>query len=187
MRDRVDGPDRPDGVRAGAGQDETAPGVPDAAAIRREHARPASDDTAQPAHPGPSPRAAAVDNADTEPESEVAPRQAATDAHASTAEQRPASEPSDATPAAVDEGDRDGDGVTEVSDDIVSTEVVHSGFQLELGQHVLAYVHGAWQPAVVASRDRRTVVVDYQLDPGPLGARRQRVAIDRVRPTDPAA
>lgn len=54
-------------------------------------------------------------------------------------------------------------------------------------EHVLAYVHGAWHRAVLAGRDRRTVVVDYQLDPGPLDARRQRVTIDRVRPTDPTA
>ncbi len=47
--------------------------------------------------------------------------------------------------------------------------------------HVFAYVHGAWHPAVVKSRDRRTVVVDYELDPGPLGVRRQRVTIDRIR------
>jgi hypothetical protein len=42
-------------------------------------------------------------------------------------------------------------------------------------------VHGSWFPAQVRSRDRRTVVVDYQLTPGPLGARRQRVRIDQVR------
>jgi hypothetical protein len=64
---------------------------------------------------------------------------------------------------------------------------VRSGFQLEPGQHVVAYVHGGWHPAVVASRDRRTVVVDYQLGPGLLGARRQRVTIDRVRLDDPTA
>jgi hypothetical protein len=56
-----------------------------------------------------------------------------------------------------------------------------SGFQLAEGQDVLAHVHGAWQPAVVRSRARRTVVVDYQVHPGALGARRQRVSIDRIR------
>jgi hypothetical protein len=48
-------------------------------------------------------------------------------------------------------------------------------------------VHGAWHPAVVTSRDRRTVVVDYQLGPGSLGARRQCVTIDRVRLDEPLA
>jgi hypothetical protein len=62
---------------------------------------------------------------------------------------------------------------------------VRSGFHLEPGQHVFAYVHGDWHPAVVSSRDRRTVVVDYQLGPGPLGARRQRVPIDCVRLDEP--
>ncbi|OZM79521.1 hypothetical protein [Pseudonocardia sp. MH-G8] len=63
----------------------------------------------------------------------------------------------------------------------VDTPTLHSGFQLEEGQDVLAYVHGSWQPAVVRSRARRTVVVDYQVHPGALGARRQRVTIDRIR------
>jgi hypothetical protein len=60
-------------------------------------------------------------------------------------------------------------------------DALRSGFQLDPGQDVLAYVHGSWIPAQVRSRDRRTVVVDYQLTPGPLGARRQRVRIDQVR------
>jgi hypothetical protein len=60
-----------------------------------------------------------------------------------------------------------------------------SGYTFHPGQEVLAFVHGAWHPAVVVSRARRTVVVDYRLGPGPLGARRQRVGVDRVRPLEP--
>lgn len=59
--------------------------------------------------------------------------------------------------------------------------VVGSGFDLAVGQHVVAEVRGGWRAAVVAQRDRRTVVVEYQLDDSPLGARRQRVGTDRVR------
>jgi hypothetical protein len=61
------------------------------------------------------------------------------------------------------------------------TPTLLSGFQLDEGQDVLAHVHGSWQPAVVRSRARRTVVVDYHVHPGALGARRQRVTIDRIR------
>jgi acyl-coenzyme A synthetase/AMP-(fatty) acid ligase len=51
----------------------------------------------------------------------------------------------------------------------------------------LALVHGGWFPAVVVSRARRTVVVDYRLGPGRLDARRQRVGVERVLPLDPDA
>jgi hypothetical protein len=57
---------------------------------------------------------------------------------------------------------------------------VGSGFELELGQQVLAFVHKRWHPASVAARDRRTVVVDYQVGDTPLGQRRQRLTLDRI-------
>ncbi|TWF77494.1 AAA ATPase-like protein [Pseudonocardia hierapolitana] len=84
--------------------------------------------------------------------------------------------------------DQDGGSRTDPdSENAPPAATVRSGFQLDPGQDVFAYVHGAWHPAIVASRDRRTVVVDYQLNPGPLGARRQRVTIDRVRLGEPGA
>jgi hypothetical protein len=58
---------------------------------------------------------------------------------------------------------------------------VRSGFDLQVGQRVLAHVHGRWREARVGHRDRTTVAVDYDLDTTPLGGRRQRVGIDRVR------
>ena len=58
---------------------------------------------------------------------------------------------------------------------------VRSGFDLQVGQRVLAHVHGRWREARVGHRDRTTVAVDYDLDATPLGGRRQRVGIDRVR------
>ena len=65
--------------------------------------------------------------------------------------------------------------------------VVESGFDVAVGQHVVAEVRGGWRAAVVAQRDRTTVVVEYQLDDTPLGARRQRVGTERVRiPIDDA-
>jgi hypothetical protein len=77
-------------------------------------------------------------------------------------------------------------GTTEPAEDTTARDPLGgvrlaTGFALTAGQDVLAYVHGAWHPAVVVSRDRRTVVVDYQLADGPLGARRQRVALERIR------
>ena len=59
---------------------------------------------------------------------------------------------------------------------------VTSGFEFDVDQQVLAFAHGRWRKAPVRHRDRATVVVEYNLDPTPLGARRQRVGIDRVRP-----
>jgi hypothetical protein len=56
-----------------------------------------------------------------------------------------------------------------------------SGFDLAVGQRVVAEVRGGWRDAVIAHRDRSTVVVEYQLADGPLGVRRQRIGIDRVR------
>ena len=56
---------------------------------------------------------------------------------------------------------------------------VRSGFDLQVGQRVLAHVHGRWREARVGHRDRTTVAVDYDLDATPLGGRRQRVGIDR--------
>jgi hypothetical protein len=58
---------------------------------------------------------------------------------------------------------------------------VRSGFDLQVGQRVLAHVHGRWREARVGHRDRTTVAVDYDLDATLLGGRRQRVGIDRVR------
>jgi hypothetical protein len=78
------------------------------------------------------------------------------------------------------EGEGEGEGEGGES---ATAPPLRSGFQLDEGQDVLAHVHGSWQPAVVRSRARRTVVVDYQVHPGALGARRQRVAIDRIRLT----
>jgi hypothetical protein len=58
---------------------------------------------------------------------------------------------------------------------------VGTGFELSPGQPVIAYVHRAWREAKVRGRDRGTVVVDYHIDDTPLGARQQRINIDRVR------
>ena len=62
-----------------------------------------------------------------------------------------------------------------------AASAVTSGFDLAVGQRVVAEVHGDWRDAVVAHRDRTTVVVEYQINDSPLGARRQRVGTDRVR------
>ena len=62
---------------------------------------------------------------------------------------------------------------------------VRSGFDLQVGQRVLAHVHGRWREARVGHRDRTTVAVDYNLDATPLGGRRQRVGIDRIRLAQP--
>jgi hypothetical protein len=59
--------------------------------------------------------------------------------------------------------------------------VVTSGFDLAVGQNVVVDVRGAWREAVVAHRDRTTVVVDYRIDDSPFGTRRQRIGTDRVR------
>jgi hypothetical protein len=59
--------------------------------------------------------------------------------------------------------------------------VVESGFALTPGQRVLADVHGQWREAWVGHRDRATVVVDYNLDGTPLGARQLRISVSRVR------
>jgi hypothetical protein len=74
-------------------------------------------------------------------------------------------------PGAAEATEADRGGIQPPIEHAPAAAVVRSGFQLEPEQHVFAYVHGAWHPAVVKSRDRRTVVVDYELDPGPLGAR----------------
>jgi hypothetical protein len=58
---------------------------------------------------------------------------------------------------------------------------VESGFALDPGQRVLADVHGRWREAWVGHRDRATVVVDYNLDGTPLGARQLRISVSRVR------
>jgi hypothetical protein len=58
---------------------------------------------------------------------------------------------------------------------------VASGFELEPSQQVLAHVHRAWRPATVLGRDRRTVMVGYNINGTPLGARQQRVSVDRIR------
>ena len=59
--------------------------------------------------------------------------------------------------------------------------IVESGFALAPGQRVLADVHGQWREARVGHRDRATVVVDYNLDGTPLGARQLRISVSRVR------
>ncbi|WP_170231453.1 hypothetical protein [Pseudonocardia kunmingensis] len=114
----------------------------------------------------PGPEAEAPPEPETHPERETRP-------------QRPAEPEADAEPDAEAEGQPESEG--DAVPDARSGTTLHSGFQLDEGQDVLAYVHGSWQPAVVRSRARRTVVVDYQVHPGALGARRQRVAIDRIR------
>jgi hypothetical protein len=93
--------------------------------------------------------------ADTEPSSD-APRPAPADAHAPTAEQPSVPQESDVAPAVAEDDDRagssgdeaEGEG-GEASQDVSAGAVVRTGFELEDGQPVLAYVHGAWQPAVV--------------------------------------
>jgi hypothetical protein len=75
----------------------------------------------------------------------------------------------------------DADLSTRPLNEVTVQRTVETGFELEAGQHVIAYVHRAWHDAVVRRRDRRTVVIDYNIDDTPLGARQQRVAVDRVR------
>jgi hypothetical protein len=58
---------------------------------------------------------------------------------------------------------------------------VASGYELDVGQEVTARLHGQWRDAVVVQRGRTTVAVDYRLDDTSLGARRQRISIERVR------
>jgi hypothetical protein len=62
--------------------------------------------------------------------------------------------------------------------------VAESGFTLRPGQRVLADVHGRWREAWVGHRDRATVMVDYNLDGTPLGARQLRISVSRVRIPD---
>ena len=62
---------------------------------------------------------------------------------------------------------------------------IRSGFEVEPGQQVLAHVRRAWRSARVIARDRGTVVVGYAIDGTALGARQQRVTIDRVRVPPP--
>jgi hypothetical protein len=90
-----------------------------------------------------------------------------------------ASADADPEPVAVEpEGQDDPTSGTPPAGD---SSVVTSGYDLVVGQNVLADVHGRWRDAVVAHRDRTTVMVEYQLDDTPLGARRQRIGTDRVR------
>ena len=57
---------------------------------------------------------------------------------------------------------------------------VRSGYELAVGQQVLAEVQGRWRQVEVSRRDRTSVLVQYQLDDSLLGARVQRVGVDRV-------
>jgi hypothetical protein len=65
----------------------------------------------------------------------------------------------------------DSDAATTVP--IEEMPAVQSGFDLAVGQNVLAAVHGGWRDAVVAHRGRTSVMVEYRLDGTPLGARRR--------------
>ena len=67
---------------------------------------------------------------------------------------------------------------------LVAPSAVTSVHDLAVGQHVLAEVRGGWRGAVIAHRDRTTVVVEYQVSDSPFGARRQRIGADRVRIPD---
>lgn len=62
---------------------------------------------------------------------------------------------------------------------------VLSGLDLSLGQLVLAEISGHWREARVSSRDHGTVLVEYQLNDTPLGARVRRLGVDRVRVRSP--
>ena len=59
--------------------------------------------------------------------------------------------------------------------------VVASGFALEDGQTVLAYVENRWRRATVVRRGQRTVLVGYVSERIPRGPREQRLDVDRVR------
>jgi hypothetical protein len=87
-------------------------------------------------------------------------------------------EPGDVEPGDVEPGDVESGDVESVGE---RDETVGTGFELESGQWVLAEVHGRWREAQVVHRDRATVVVNYSLDGTPLGARRQRIDVHRVR------
>jgi hypothetical protein len=70
----------------------------------------------------------------------------------------------------------------EVADaEVGAAHPVRSGFELAVGQPVLAHLRRNWRWAVVRAVNRNTVLVDYQLRGDPLGARRQRIGIDRIR------
>jgi hypothetical protein len=66
-------------------------------------------------------------------------------------------------------------------DDDGGTVAVRSGLDVSLGQVVLAEIGGRWREARVNSRDHSSVLVEYQLDDTPLGARVRRVGVDRIR------
>jgi hypothetical protein len=90
-----------------------------------------------------------------------------------------------AGPAAEAPGAEDpGQEAAAQGDDGSDPAAVRSGYDLELGQQVLADVQGRWREARIRHRDRTTVAVDYNLDGTPMGARRQRVGLDRIRVLD---
>jgi hypothetical protein len=59
--------------------------------------------------------------------------------------------------------------------------VAQSGFELEEGQLVVAFVGRLWRHATVFRPDRTTVTIEYFSDSAPPGPRQQRVSLDRVR------
>jgi hypothetical protein len=121
--------------------------------------------------PEPRPASSPPEPVSTTPEPEPAETSATTEPAAEETVEETADETVDETAQA-----------TPSIDDLAA---VPSGYDLVVGQHVLADVHGRWRDAVVAHRDRTSVMVEYRLDDTPLGARRQRIGIDRVRlPTD---
>ena len=65
--------------------------------------------------------------------------------------------------------------------EVAAAHPVRSGFELAVGQPVLAHLRRGWRWAVVRAVNRNTVLVDYRLTGDPLGARRQRIGIDRIR------
>jgi hypothetical protein len=83
--------------------------------------------------------------------------------------------------AGPDEDEQAESGAASGAGDDVGHRVLQSGFELDIGQQVVANIHGQWCDAVVTHRDRATVAVDYNIDGTSLGARRQRISLDRVR------
>jgi hypothetical protein len=84
-----------------------------------------------------------------------------------------------------DQDDKPGEAASAVldtdDDGVGGALALRSGYDLSSGQRVLAEIGGRWREARVSSRDHSSVLVEYQLDDSPLGARVRRLGIDRIR------
>lgn len=150
--------------------------------VRSRPERPAADDRDQdPGVPGPAWSPAAP--MDPGPSEESEPADAVPSVEPAVHVTVPSDERALEAVADPTDGPANGlsDGLSDGPADGPADSVVRTGFALEIGQRVLAELHGRWREARVRHRDRGTVVVDYSVDQTPLGARRQRINIDRVR------